>query len=459
MGLPSLVVVGAIPNAIRRIGGLGGVRLDAALYLGSAVFAAGTILMAVSANYRIWGEIAGVTYLVAGLTCLAASFSKSKADKIRIGVFIFVLIGAVLLPLGAELTLRADARPGANAQSEVAVIERAGDRVASGHDLYLSDPTSVGISPSTDQHQIDSTSYFPYLPGMAVFGLLNAVPGPAELRDARFALAGFTLAIAAVAMAISGASLGEYGRVLQVLVVLPTGALALVTGGDDLPVLALMLLSVVLAKRCKPVGAGVAMGLAAILKFTAWPLAVLICFGIRDSNGRRAPYRYGIALALVIIPVVVIGIIPSPASFMVNVVRFPLGMAKIASPAASPLLGQVLVNAFPSDKRLIEVLLVAIGAAIVLWCIYKSPPRTVGDGIKFAAFAMLLATILAPATRFGYLTYPIDLVTWAWFIDGSVFRRNITDPKLTQCDADARLDIGEGSHQRRDIVAGVQCQA
>jgi hypothetical protein len=26
---------------------------------------------------------------------------------------------------------------------------------------------------------------------------------------------------------------------------------------------------------------------------------------------------------------------------------------------------------------------------------------------------MLLATLLAPATRFGYLIYPLDLLTWA----------------------------------------------
>jgi hypothetical protein len=33
---------------------------------------------------------------------------------------------------------------------------------------------------------------------------------------------------------------------------------------------------------------------------------------------------------------------------------------------------------------------------------------------------MLLATLLAPATRFGYLMYPANLFVWAYLLDGMV---------------------------------------
>ena len=49
-------------------------------------------------------------------------------------------------------------------------------------------------------------------------------------------------------------------------------------------------------------------------------------------------------------------ILPSAAAnvsaFIDNVVRFPLGLAGISSPAASPLIGHVVVQAFPGEHRL-----------------------------------------------------------------------------------------------------------
>ncbi len=39
-----------------------------------------------------------------------------------------------------------------------------------------------------------------------------------------------------------------------------------------------------------------------------------------------------------------VGFLTSPAAFVENVIRFPLGLTSVKSPAASPLLGQVLVT-------------------------------------------------------------------------------------------------------------------
>ncbi len=431
MGSGAQVHSGVVPDALnaawRRVCALAGIEQDALLYLASAGFAGATSIMAVSADYRFWGACAGVAYLLGAGICALASrrVAASRRGQVRGAVLLFLLIGAVLVPLVTELTWRADARPGANAQPEVAVIERAGVRLAHGRSPYLTNPTSVGVSPSSDRPQVDATAFFPYLPGMAPFGLINAAPGPLELRDARVVLAGFTLALGLLVLAYGGAGLGRRARVFQFLVVLPSGALPMVTGGDDLPVLALMLVALVLAQRRRPVLAGLAMGLGATLKFTSWPLVVLLLFAVQDREGRRAPLRYGLAALLVAGPVIGVGVVGSPGGFVTNVVRFPLGLAKIKSPAASPLLGQVLVNVLPHEKRIVTMVLLFVGAAIVLAALRRWPPRTTGAAARFTAFAMCVATVLAPATRFGYLIYPANLVVWGWLVDAMPDGRNV----------------------------------
>lgn len=285
-----------------------------------------------------------------------------------------------------------------------------------GRNLYLKRPTSVGVSPHSDAKSIDATSYFPYLPTMALFGVLNSSSLPPEFGDARFLLSLFTVLAAVFAIGNFDIPFEGKARVFQIFLVLPVGALPLVTGGDDLPVLVMMLLGLVLAARKKPLAAGLVMGIASTLKFTSWPLVFLMCFVIRDRNGDRSYGKFLSAVMLVLLPVLVIGILPDPGAFVTNVVRFPLGLSKISSPAASPLLGQVLVSIFPGEKKAITYLLLFVGVAAVAAAFYKYRPKTVADAAKFAGFVMFLATILAPATRFGYLIYPVNLFVWGYFL-------------------------------------------
>lgn len=386
--------------------------------------------MALSTDYRNWAAMAAFAYSAGGLVCLAGwlrgrriPLKGTTVSWIRRGVLIALMVGAVLVPLGLELSWRAQGGRGENAQPEVAVIERAGDRAAHGLDPYLADPTSVGLPPKSDARGTDAHAFFPYLPGMVPFGMLNAAPVPVPLRDARVVLAGFTLLVGVGALAATDASLGSRGRALQFLIVLPSGALPMVTGGDDLPVLALLLVGLLLAERRRPVLAGLVLGIAATLKFTAWPLLVLLALAVRDGEDRPAMGRYGIAVAAVVLPIVSAGFLASPAAFVQNVVRFPLGLTKVHSPAASPLVGQVLAHAFPHHKPLVTAGLIAVGAVAVLAALVRHRPRTPAAAARFGAFVMGLATVLAPATRFGYLIYPADFVVWGMLLDSMAARR------------------------------------
>ena len=79
------------------------------------------------------------TAIAAMIVCLGGSAGVPdwRPDRAALGaavlrgaVALFLVLGAVVVPLVVELAWRSEARPGVNAQPEVAVIERAGDRVA-----------------------------------------------------------------------------------------------------------------------------------------------------------------------------------------------------------------------------------------------------------------------------------------------------------------------------------------
>jgi hypothetical protein len=401
-----------------RLVGLSVLDQDALLYVLAAILALGTIVLAVSDDYRQWAEMSLGPYLVAAGICWGVSRHRGRrrngvafrsGDRVRRYVVVGLLLTVVLVPLSVEVVLRAESKPGAHVQPEVPVIEACGERVAHNENCYLSDPKTVG----TSQMDQSENSFFPYLPGMIAFGLVKATSGPLELRDARVPLTGFSLIAIGAALLIADTSSRRRWRIFQVVVVLPSGALPMVTGGDDLPVLALLLLSLALATRRRPIWSGLVMGLAGTLKFTAWPLLVLLALGEWDRQGRRAILRYSLATAAVAVPVLGVGVGLAPRAFILNAIRFPLGLTKVRSPAASPLIGQELMTLFPRAKPELITMLALVGAAAVLYGFSKWPPSSPHSAAGFTGAAMLLATLLAPATRFGYLIYPLDLLTWA----------------------------------------------
>lgn len=409
------------------------IRQDALLYLCAAIFAGGVFALN-TGDYHAWGAIASVPYACGAIGCEVAwriAGRRERAavvERAREAIVLALMVGAVLVPLGALVSWRADGLPGPHAQPEVRVIEAAGDRAAAGHDPYLSRPATVGVSPSNDSRSVDSDSFFPYLPGMVPFGMINDLPGPKGLADGRLALAGFTFVVAAIALLACEAPRGRRGRALQVLIVLPTGAMPIATGGDDLPVLAFMLLALVLADRRRPVLCGVAMGLGGTLKLTAWPLLALLALAQRDRRGRSGLAAYCAAVVVVTLPALLSGILPDPGAFVTNVVRFPLGLTTVKSPAASPLLGQVLTTVFPRLKTEITAALVILGMVIVCVFLWRRTPRSPAAAARFTGLALLLGTVLSPATRFGYLIYPANLLVWAYMLDGAEEARAARGP-------------------------------
>ena len=403
---------------------------DVLLYGVSALFAGVTALAVSIPLYREWGRLALGPYAVATVFMVIVAHRRRRASigsttpvngpgwrAARLMAFAVVLMGATVVPLALEVTWAAHGDASIHVQPEVLVVERAGIRVANGHDPYQVIDKNGHILIRQSAVPVYEL-YYPYLPGMVVFGFSSGSKVEARLTDARIQFLLFTLIIAAIALSRIRPSSDARTRSFQALSALPTAALPLATGGDDMPVVALMLLGLVALQRRRPVLAGLALGAASTLKFTSWPLVFLALFAVSDLQGRRAVGRYATAVALLVVPVVLPVALHNPSAFIDNVIRFPLGLAGVASPAASALPGHVLVSSFPAIHGPYVIVMTILGLAFLGRQLWRHPPGDAAAVASLAGWVMLAAILLAPATRVGYLLYPINLFLWAW-----MFRR------------------------------------
>jgi hypothetical protein len=435
--------------ARRGLGALAGLSpegRDTLLYACSAVFAGVTAIAVGIPLYRQWGQMAVGPYVAA--TILMAVVARALASRRRRGVpggrgfraarvvaFFIVLFGATIVPLALEVIWRSEGDAALHVQPEVIVVEQAGDRAAHGRDPYRvvdSDGHIVIHEHTEPVYEL----YYPYLPGMVVFGFSSGSKVEARLTDARIQFLVFTVLVGLFALSRLRPPTDARVRALEVLTVLPTAALPLATGGDDMPVVALMLLGLVALQRRRPLLAGLALGAASSLKFTAWPLALLAAWAATDVKRRRTVGWYLLGVLIVMGPVVLPVALRNPSAFIDNVVRFPLGLAGVSSPAASALPGHMLVAALPGIHRIYVVVVVVVGGAALVLRLWRRPPQNAAQVANLSGWVMLIAIVLAPATRVGYLLYPINLFIWAWMLSRS------DDPAVDPVDGDGQLSSG-----------------
>ncbi|MFE6913645.1 hypothetical protein [Streptomyces rubiginosohelvolus] len=344
--------------------------------------------------HRVWGTAAGLGYMAAALL---ASRGRSPRTAGAVAV-----TGAVLLPL---LWLLAVDR----AQLEVRVVARSAGLLLAEGTPYL-------------QHPVVPEDFNPYLPGMAVFGLPEAVAGPGPLTDPRLWMGAAFLGAFALALPA-----GSRSAPLRWIAACPLVALPLAVGGVDLPVAGLMCLGLALAGRGRAGAAGLALGAAAALKWTAWPaipVALALLAAVSRSAGRtadrgegrrpadRAAARCGLVALLTTAALVLPAVLRDPGAFRAHVVDFPLGLTDAVSSAASPLPGRLLATHVPGGRTL-ALLLLGVSALLIALSLLVRPPATAADAAARLALGLLLAIAFMPASRFGYLVHPLILAVWA----------------------------------------------
>jgi hypothetical protein len=390
--------------------------VDATLYAASAAVAGSVAIFAGISLLREWGRLAVPTYVVGAVVAAGVGLlsieEKDQSRALR-WLAVAVLVGAAIIPLGLEAAWRARTSPGLHAQSEAIVTEEAARAIRSATDPYAAEYLNGPL----EARPLGTKTHFPYLPAMLVFGLPRAFDGSGALADARVAFAAGTLLVGGVALARPPARrLAPACRrtVALVLVALPTGALLMATGGDDLPVLACMLLALVLAEEGRPGAAGVAAGLAAITKQTAWILLPFLALVARTREGRVARGRFSVVAAGVAAAGTVPFLVWSPGDFVEDVIRFPLGLGEQQSAADTPTLGRALVRLFPASRTAITLALVLVFLVVFAYMLVRRTPATTSATARAAGLVFLVGILLAPSARFGYVVYPINLFVWAW---------------------------------------------
>lgn len=407
-------------------------RLDLLFYGIGLVFAAGNAIASEFYGYRVWGNFATVGYLIALLLTLLQAVSRTpptiRSRWTPVGVA-GLLAGVV--PLLVLVFVRDPKFVWGNwpwsfpSQPEVWVVERSA-RLLLDNGTPYPDLGLLGRPPHPDD-------YTPYGPAMTVFGLPRALFGDNPFTDARIAFAVATVLIIVLALKVMG-----WPKVpvlaAQLAAVSPLTLLTIVVAGDDIPVIALIVLAAVLAFRAGPATAGVAIGVVINMKLTALPaLAVLVVALVATRGWRAMLIFFGtviITSAVLVLPVLLV----DPAAFVEHVVLYPAGLGEAGSPAASPLPGHLIAQLGPVGHAASLALLAAAACAITVWLVVR-PPRDAADVMLRTATGLGTAIILAPATRWGYLVYPLAMT-------GAMLAFSMTTPRTARKEEGTRTLAG-----------------
>jgi hypothetical protein len=378
--------------------------IDLAFYTGFGLDAAYTAVFSEFYGFRVWGNFAVFGYLFAVLH--TAIFLALRRPSSRwVPVWFVVGLGAVvpmIVLVAKRMTGRDWGSPAHSmtAQPEVWVIERAGRMLLQTGSPYV----DVGVL--TRMPVVDD--YTPYGPAMALLGIPNAIFGRSFITDARVVAFVVTVAVFLVIWHVAGRP-SMAVRPVQFVALTTFTTLSAAVAGNDMPVVALLILSAVLAVRARPEWAGLVLAVAASMKLTALPAAAVVAVAIAFSKGIRPLGRFLVAFFAGAGVFTGLAAAVNWDAFVDNVIRFPANMAAVRSPAGSPLPGHLIEESGPVGHAVVLVLM-GLAAAGMLWWLLARPPLTAPEILLRTGVGLGVAMLLMPATRWGYLIYPIALL-------------------------------------------------
>jgi hypothetical protein len=359
----------------------------------SAIFAALVAIFSSDSVHQLWGGMAACGY---GLAVAAVLGWRKRGADLALGLS---FVGALVLPL-AWMAAHALEQP------EVAVVVTSAVSLIHHGSPYASVAALKGTQ--------NPNAYNPYLPVMALFGLPRAVIGGGALTDPRVWFGVVFLIVFWLALRDGGAR--HPGRWVVLVAASPVIAFELAVGGTDVPMVAFLCLGFALlysspGRSCRPVLAGLALGVAAAMKATAWPAVAVAIALLVVRDGKRAVWSFTVAALAVVAVCVGPFLVRNPRTLVKNTIEFPLGLASVTSQASSPLPGHVISDTGHLGHALVVAALIVAGLAIAVSLVVR-PPRTVPRAVALLAAAMTLMFVLGPSTRFGYFIYPATLAVW-----------------------------------------------
>lgn len=400
--------------------GIAALRWDLGFYLVCLAFALPTALKSEFYGYRVWGNFATVAYGFGVLHSgyLLWSARNGRTPRGALGSRWCGIAAVALLAMILPLTLLVIRRlTGVDwlitpvswaAQPEVWVIERSADLLLHHGTPYV-DVTALGRPPVVND-------YTPYGPVMALFGLPRALFGGTPLTDA-LTDARWMFALAACACVLGTLKLLKWPKVpvgaAQLAMACPLTALTWAVAGPDLAIVGLLVLACALAATGRVAWSGVVLALVVSAKLIVAPAAAVLAVFVLVRRGKGLDWtalaRFAAALvattAALHLPVYLV----DPAAFVEHVFRFPLGMGAVRSPAASPLPGHLIAETGAIGQVAAFALVGAAAVAMLVW-LARRPPANGSDALLRVAVGLGALILLTPATRYGYLVYPLVLL-------------------------------------------------
>jgi hypothetical protein len=405
-----------------------GLKIDACLYFASALLAVAIAQTTELQTFRAWAGFAAPGYLVAAVGATIAIVSirlwtERAVTGLRLGMTAIAFIAAVIIPLAYEVNASAEGNVRLE-QAEVVAIEKASTSLMSGHDPYATTFYERGLE-SRPQAQ----HHFAYMPAILIFGLPRALIGPGQFTDARVVMAFVTLAALATALAFSEMTPAHRLRLAQVAAVLPSGSIFIATSGDDLSVLALMLLGIVMLHRESRLGWPVLVA-AALLKQTAWPVVLVLLVSLFLDRAEPGQRLIGKRIGLLLTAALSVSapfLIWQPGSFVSGLILFPLGLTSGPSFDQPPTLGSWIlgIGGIAGNHALRDVLIVAMlsgvlaGGVSALLYVSRIAAMDLPLQACFAGLLMLALIIVSPISRPGYLVYPVGLLMFGLLTRGA----------------------------------------
>jgi hypothetical protein len=363
---------------------------ESGLLVTFATFAALYAVVTSKPAHQLWAVYAAVGYTAGAVALLARPLHRmlpALAQR-RWLVATLLVAGTTVLPLAHQAA-------SGIANPEIPILREAAER-------WLRIGTPFPAETELAGRAGDVNAYNVYLPLLAVFGLPSAVFGRLPITDPRIYLA---LVSFAVFLWLGRRT----GWPVALFLVSPWVALQLVSGATDVPVLGFILIGLVLAGGGRFGWAGVASGIAAGLKVLAWPVIVIELILVWTCGRWRALLRFTGMLVLVLVVVLGLPVLADPAAFVVNAIKLPLGFLPVKLTAESPLPGYLLARTGPAGRIAVLVLL-GSAALVIGGCALRRPPQDSTTAARWIALGMLVAVLLAPASRYGYLVYSVGLL-------------------------------------------------
>jgi hypothetical protein len=390
--------------------------VDTIFYVACFAFATGTALASEFYGYRVWGNFAIAGYGLAaahsGWLIAANRAGRTPANWFgsRWVSLAFIGVFAMIVPLAVLVVRRLTGvdwliTPSSwSAQPEVWVIERSA-RLLISHGTPYVDVTALGRPPVVND-------YTPYGPVMAIFGLPRALLGGSPVANA-LTDARLMFALVACLCVLATLRLLRWPRIpvsaAQLAVACPLTTLTWAVAGPDLAIVGMLALACALATRGRPALSAIMLAMVLSAKLIVAPAAVVLAVYVLVRQGKRALAGFlgtFVAASVVLhVPVLIV----DPHSLVEHMFRFPLGLGIVTSPAASPLPGHLIAGLGSVGTVIAFVLLGAAAVAIAIWLV-RRPPVTGSDALLRTAVGLGTLTLLAPATRYGYLVYPLVLL-------------------------------------------------